>query len=63
MNGPEVKMLQRDLNLVMKADLTIDGKYGELTAKINKKYKLRYNIGVDGDVYGKKAYKVMKKLL
>lgn len=63
MNGPEVKMLQRDLNLVMKADLVIDGKYGELTAKINKKYKLRYNIGVDGDVYGKKAYKVMKKLL
>lgn len=60
--GAEVKVLQKNLNKVMKAGLSVDSSYGSKTETAVRAFQSKYKLTVDG-VYGPKTYEKMKSLL
>lgn len=60
--GAQVKNLQKDLNYVINAGLTVDGDFGNKTEEALKKFQKKYKLSVDG-IYGKNSEKQMKKCI
>lgn len=48
--GEQVKKLQKCLNKIMKAGLTVDGSFGPATLKAVKAFQKKYKLEVDGSV-------------
>lgn len=60
--GDGVRLLQQDLNYVIKSNLVVDGVFGEKTSSALKTFQRKYKLEVDG-VYGPKSREKMKKCL
>lgn len=60
--GEQAKWLQRDLNVVINANLVIDGIFGTKSVDALKKWQKQYGLTVDG-IYGNKSYAKMKQLI
>ena len=58
-SGASVKTLQKCLNKVIKAGLTVDGVFGDATYKAVAKFQKVYKISADG-IYGNNTYKKLK---
>ena len=61
-SGAAVKTLQKCLNKVIKAGLTVDGVFGDATFKAMKKFQQSQKITPDG-IYGKNTYNKLKKAI
>lgn len=61
-SGTEVKDLQKCLNKVMSAGLTVDGIFGSNTYKAVKSFQQKYKLVVDG-IFGPKSMAKMKSVL
>ena len=60
--GRQVKLLQQDLNYVLKSGLTADGNFGSKTDSALRSFQKKYGLSVDG-IYGSKSKAKMKALL
>lgn len=58
-SGASVKTLQKCLNKVIKAGLTVDGVFGDATYKAVVKFQKAHKISADG-IYGNNTYKKLK---
>jgi N-acetylmuramoyl-L-alanine amidase CwlA len=58
----EVKILQKNLNSAIKANLKIDGEYGANTVSAVKNFQKKYNLTVDG-IYGPLTEKKMDNVI
>lgn len=61
-SGAAVKTLQKCLNKAIKAELKVDGVYGNDTFNAVKKFQTSKKISADG-VYGKNTYKKLKAVV
>ena len=57
-----MKTLQKCLNEVIKAGLTVDGVFGDATYKAVVKFQKVYKISADG-IYGTNTYKKLKAVI
>ena len=62
MTGSDVRWLQESLNKLMKANLVVDGDFGNNTLKAVKDFQEKYGLEVDGE-FGPKSKTAMNKLL
>lgn len=62
MTGSDVRWLQESLNKLMKANLIVDGDFGNNTLKAVKDFQEKYGLEVDGE-FGPKSRTAMNKLL
>ena len=60
--GTQVKLLQRDLNYVLRLGLSTDGDFGNKTDSALRLFQKKYGLSVDG-IYGSKSRAKMKSLL
>ncbi|MET8720175.1 peptidoglycan-binding protein [Streptomyces misionensis] len=60
--GNAVKTLQKNLNTVQKAGLTVDGRFGTATDRALRTFQAKHNLTVDGE-YGPHTAAVMKAAL
>lgn len=60
--GEQVKRLQKCLNKLMKANLTVDGIFGDKTLKAVKDFQKKYKLAVDG-IVGTKTRAKIKSLM
>lgn len=61
-NKSQVKKLQKCLNKIIKAKLTVDGDFGNKTYKAVKKFQKKYKLQVDG-IVGPKTRAKIKSLI
>lgn len=61
-SGASVKTLQKCLNKVIKAGLTVDGVFGDATYKAVVNFQKVYKISADG-IYGTNTYKKLKAVI
>ena len=61
-SGTQAKYLQEDLNYVVSAGLTVDGKFGPKSVAALKKWQAAAGLTADG-VYGKLSYTKMQELI
>lgn len=61
-SGAAVKTLQKCLNKAIKAELKVDGVYGDATYNAVKKFQTSKKISADG-IYGKNTYKKLKAVI
>lgn len=59
--GMQVYYLQQDLNY-LGAELSVDGRYGELTLMAVKVFQEKYNLKVDG-IYGRQSFNKMREVI
>lgn len=62
-SGKAVKNLQKLLNLILKLNLIVDGKFGDATGKAIKKFKKKYKIDNETTTYGSKCKAKMEELV
>ena len=60
--GPSVSNLQKCLNKVINAGLTVDGIFGPLTKQALKNFQTKYNLSVDG-IYGPQSRNKLMEVL
>lgn len=61
-SGPEIKVIQEQLNKLIKSRLKIDGKFGPKTEAAVKEFQTKKKLAVDG-IVGPKTLKAMKLTL
>lgn len=61
-NGSAVKALQKNLNTLIKAKLTVDGEFGTATYNAVIKFQTKYKLTADG-IVGENTQKKINSLL